>query len=296
MCANSAMSGEQGSSPVRSTGDPLQAILGSLLGGGQTGAGHPGDAQNGLHLGSLLQGLLGGGAGGAQASGGQGAGDLGSLLGGGAGDAQASGGQGAGDLGSLLGGLLGGGAEGVQASGGQGAGDLGSLLGGLLGGGAGGAQASGGQGAGDLSSLLGGLLGGGAGAPGASMGPVSGSASSPATAIATALAEKLGLPPQMAQMVVSFVLGRLLISGRSMGVDLGSAGGRAMGLNNIAQAHSQSTDMAQELAQYTGLDPETSSKSLTTVLDLLGSQTAPQPESATRLPRKKPANRASRKR
>jgi hypothetical protein len=180
-----AAGSQSGSS--QSGGDPLSALLGGLMGGGGAQG-----AQGGDVLSSLLGGLLGGGGGAQSAQ--QGAGDQGSLMGG----SGAQGAQGGGVLGGLLGG---GGAQSAQ----QGAGDLGSLMGG------GGAQGA--QGGDVLGSLLGGLLGGsvqgGQQTPTASAGISSHPFLAP---IVDGLAQKLGLPPAIAEVVVSFALTQLLNS------------------------------------------------------------------------------------
>jgi hypothetical protein len=158
----------------------------------------------------LLDSLLGGMAGGD--SGGQG--DIGGLLGGLLGGA---GGAPSGDMTDLLGGLLGGAAGGGQAAGG----DMAGMLGGLLGGGSGGDPAAGG-----LGGLLGGLLGGMGG--GSNQMSFAGGGG-PALPFIGTLAEKLGISPQMANMLAMAAIGLLTSSmaknrgqGRSGGADLAS--------------------------------------------------------------------------
>ena len=152
------------------------------------------------------------------------------------------------------------------------------MLGGLLGG-VGGAQGSGG-----IGSLLGALLGGGgAGAQ----------AGSPQAPMVSGLAEKLGLPPEVAQMVVSFVLDKLL-SG-AMGRDAVAAsrsGGATLAgpdLDDLVAQMSrgegidvgllESTGMTAELSEQTGLDPDTAAASLQEVFGMLGSQMGAAPSS-----------------
>lgn len=168
-------------------------------------------------------------------------------------------------LSDLLGGLLGGGTPGDA----QGAGDMGDMLGALLGG-AGGAQGSGG-----IGSLLGTFLGGGgAGAQ----------AGSPLAPMVSGLAEKLGLPPEVAQMVVSFVLDKLLSGERGGDAALASRSGSAalagQDLDDLLAQMSrgggidasllESTGMTAELAEQTGLDPDTAAASLQEVFGMLG--------------------------
>ncbi len=227
-----------------------------------------------------------------------------SILGGGQqGQTQPRRGQSSGDpLADLLGSILGGATQGGQQQG-QGGLDLGGLLESILGGGAQTqpsapmptqpAPGSGGLGGlGGLGDLLKGILGGGMGA-GGGMEAGLGSLLAP---IANMLAEKLGLPPQIAQMVITFVLGKLL-SGFA-----GQQGGGMMpapqavpsypypqqqqpqGLNlddllqrmgspqGVEASYIQSTGMADELAGYTGLDPEMATQSLMQAFSLLGEQ------------------------
>ncbi len=160
------------------------------------------------------------------------------------------------DLGSLLG-MLGGGG---QQGGGQP--DLGSLLG-MLGGGG---QQGGGQP--DLGSLLG-MLGGG-GQQGGGMG-------GPFDALAGPLAEKLGLPPQIASAVLMFLANALLAgkagsrSGAANNDDLGDL----LGMLNSGRMNNQalqSNQLVQGLSKETGLDQETAARSIGAVVDMLGGQ------------------------
>lgn len=169
-----------------------------LLGGGLPEA--PAGASGGGGLADLLGGLLGGGAAGGASSGDASSGDMG-------------------DMAGMLGGLLGGGGAAAGASGGGG---LMDLLGGLLGGGGAPTGASGASGGG-LSDLLGGLLGGG-GQP-----MTFGGGGGPTLPFANTLAEKLGISPQMANMLIMGAIGLLTASaakkrssGRSGDIDLNS--------------------------------------------------------------------------
>ena len=185
-------------------------------------------------------------------------------------------------LADLLGGILGGGE--------QGGADMGSLLESLMGGGGGGAEPGmddmlgailgGGEqsGGGGLAGILGGLLGGGqSGGSGGFLGP-----------IVSELAEKLGLPPAVAQMVVSFVMGKLLTGQRGgqpvlptqqsrasdqpQGLDLDSLLERMGSDDGVDDDFIRSTGMPEELAEKTGLDPDAAAKSLQEVLGMLSGQ------------------------
>jgi hypothetical protein len=159
-------------------------------------------------------------------------------------------------LADLLGGLLGG-------SAGQQGGDAGDLLAGLLGGGSSG-------GSGDFGGLLGAVMGGGGAEAGV------GSLLAPVT---DQLAQKLGIPPETAQMVVVFVVGKLL-SGRMRGgaaagqgdVDLDDLLARMGGDRGLDADYLQSTGMVDELSQQAGLDSETAAKGLQEAFEMLGGQ------------------------
>ncbi len=218
----------------------------------------------------LLKGILEGAAAQPQPSRSKSTGDsladlLGGILGG-----RSGGSQGAGGMGDLLEGILGGGGS-------QGAGGMGDLLEGILGGG-------GSQGAGGMGGLLEAILGGGGGL----------GSNSFLAPIIEGLAEKLGLPPAIAQMVVSFVLDKLLSGGLGGLAPSPTApsGGRglqpaqpqgydldhlldAMGSGQqVDSAYLRSSGMADELAQQTGLDPHVAERSLQEVFDMLGGQVA----------------------
>ena len=160
----------------------------------------------------------------------------------------------------------------------QGAGGVGDLMGALLGGGLSGAaspmgaSAGASQGAVGIGDILGAVLGGGS----------TGITSSPLLApIANLLSKKLGLPPIIAQAIVSFVLAKLM-SGARGGRAVGRAGlveegpamqdlleytssGRRLDTRALA-----ATGLPEELAQYTGLDVDTATASLQQALNLLG--------------------------
>jgi len=204
-------------------------------------------------LADLLGGLLGGGAS-------SGAGDLAGMLGGGSSQQD--------DSMAALAGLLGGGSSQQD--------DSMTGLASLLGGGSSQQEDS-------MGAISGGLLGGG----GAGMG--SNDLLSP---IVNGISEKLGLPSDIVRMIVAFVIGKLLsgqsgagaasasISGQPLYADSAQPGGLDLGglLNQMASGRGidadylQSTGMNEELAQQTGLDPDTATRSLQEVFNLLGGQ------------------------
>jgi hypothetical protein len=149
------------------------------------------------------------------------------------------------------------------------------LLGGILSGG--GAGQAGSQGAaGGLADLLG-MLGG------AGSGGGTGSLFEP---ILSRLAEQLGLSPQLAQMVVSFVLGKLLtgaatgsgasgraaVAGASTSFDLDQLLGQMQGGQGVETRFLDPSGMAAELAEQTGMDHELAAASLQEVFGMLGAQ------------------------
>lgn len=193
-------------------------------------------------------------------------------------------------LSAILGSILGGAGQAGGRQSAQG-GDLGSLLEAILGSGM--AQPSAGQGvgaqagAGGLMDILGAVLGGGGGATGLEglFGPM-----------IAELAQKLGLPPQIAQMVITFVLSKLLAgqqgagptpapatspsagtrrsskSAGPAGLDLDSLLERMNSPEGLDARFLKSTGMVDELAQQTGLDPQTATRSLQEVFGMLGAQ------------------------
>ena len=209
---------------------------------------------------------------------------MGALLGGGTPQSQESPmgmQQDAGGLGDVMGALLGGGTPQSQAPSmgmQQGAGGLGDVMGALLGGGmqgsvpSMGAQMGASQGAVGIGDILGAVLGGGS----------TGIGASPLLApIANLLAQKLGLPPAIAQAVIAFVLAKLMsgagggVSANRMGLveegpgmqDLLEQAGSGQRLDKRTLA---ATGLAEELAQHTGMDVDTATQSLQQALELLG--------------------------
>lgn len=233
--------------------DPLAQLLQGLMGGqvsqDSVAQGESAPIQGGMDFGGLLQGLLGGTGGLAS-----GAGQLPEGYG-----AQAE---------------MGLGQDGL---------DLGGLLQGVLGG-TGGLAAGTGQpptsSAGGFSDVLGAIMGGGSPAM---------ESDAVLAPIVTSLAEKLGLPPQVAQAVVAFVIGKLVGRRLQPGMESGPAPTRsgaaqfqATSLEDVVQRMNsgqrvtktaiRDTGLADELAEQTGLDRATAEASLQEVLNALGGQ------------------------
>jgi len=167
--------------------------------------------------------------------------------------------------------------------------DLGGLLGGLLSG-----ALSGGSGqvppgyaapapassGGALGNILGAILGGASPAM---------AADSFLAPIVNGLAEKLGLPPQVAQAVVAFVIGKLMEDRMQPGTDwtqppAPSRGGRAQPASledvvarmnsgkRVPKTAIRRAGLAKELAAHTGLSRATAEASVQEVLNALGGQ------------------------
>jgi len=149
---------------------------------------------------------------------------------------------------------------------------------------------------------------------GALMGSGNLGATSPLAPMANALAKKLGLPPVIAQMVMAFVMSKLLTGQRGGAPAIPSglaaaAGGQAsqgQGLDldallsqmdgpGVGQEYVQATGLAQELSARTGLDPETASRSLAAAFGVLGDQRAAGKTTAARTTAKR-AHRSTSKR
>lgn len=184
----------------------------------------------------------------------------------------------------LLKALLGGGQQGQgtgtgPASGGD---PMAEILRGILqgaGGAGGGTRPSAAAGGHGIMDLLGAILGGtqagglaGAGATGGTTNP-----------LAQLLAERLGLPPQLAQAVVAFFLSKVMGQGGEQSAEFRrtrSAAGE-VDLDHLLQdadndkalkTHLSRTGMTQELAQQTGMSQQQASQSLQTLVKLLGEQ------------------------
>jgi hypothetical protein len=262
--------------------DALGGLLGALLGG------HPAVQDHMDKTGQSLDDVLGSISGSEAPAGGQstpGAGDvLGSLLGGGAPSGGVpSQGAGADVLGSLLGGLLGGGGAPAGGMPSQGAGGdvLGSLLGGLLGGG--GMPAQGGMsmpsqqmpaaGGDPISSILGGLLGVnvGSGAGAIANNPIANAFVAP---IAEALARKTGMAPGIAQVVVLFALTTLMSAATQKSTQKGFNPSDLVNKlatdGTVSQKYLKDSGLVAQLAQQSGLDRQTASKSLQQAFTALG--------------------------
>ncbi|HSJ57341.1 MAG TPA: hypothetical protein VLC95_09180 [Anaerolineae bacterium] len=157
--------------------------------------------------------------------------------------------------------------------------DLGGLLQTVLGG-AGGAGPAPSGGAGGLGDILGAILGSGSSAM---------SSNSLLAPIVDKLAEKLGLPPQVAQAVVAFVLGKLLqsraqseVATRQASATSRAARPGAAALDDVVTRMNSGksvprtavrrSGMARELARHTGLDRATAEAGVQEVLNALGSQ------------------------
>lgn len=257
----------------------MEDLLGALLQGGQQQP-EPEDADpEESPFAQILQGLLGG-----------------EVSQGSAPQAAPAPGQGEMDFGSLLQGILGGSGGpaggagqipedyGAQAGTGLGQGglDMGGLLQGILGG-AGGLPTGAGQAppsGGGLGNVLGTIMGAGS--------PAMESDSFLAPIIAD-LAEKVGLPPQIAQTVVAFVLGKLMGQRLQPGIGTemavtrsGAAGPEATNMEDLLKTMGngqrvtktaiRDAGLAEELAAHTGLDRATAEASLQQVLNAFGGQ------------------------
>lgn len=224
----------------------------------------------------LIQSILGGGGG--RATGAPASSDLESLIGGILGGGQPSGRQaprapqgGSGAIGDLIGGILGGQSGGRAPQGGRD--PMSDLIGGLIGGSS---RAGGGGG---MADIIGSVLGGAAGGR-------SGQASNP---IINALAEKIGVSPQLAQMVVSFFMSRMLAKqldksgGRveDMQHGSGSAEGEYVDLDNLLsfqdddaalQTKFADSGMAHDLAKQSGMGEQEAAGALSALVKMLGAQ------------------------
>jgi len=129
-----------------------------------------------------------------------------------------------------------------------------------------------------MGDILNAILGGG----GANVG-----ANSFLAPIVNGLAQKLGLPPAVAQTVVAFVLGKLMTGLAGGGSPLGAGGGgrqpagqQGLDLDGLLEkmgsgsgldpAELHDTGMPEELSRHTGLDPDTAAAGLKEVLEMLG--------------------------
>jgi hypothetical protein len=228
---------QQGQSPRPSQGsDPMTDLIGGLLGGGS--GGNQGDAMSGI---------------------------LGSLLGGGQ---PAGSNQQQDPLSSVLGGLMGGG---QTQAGNQPQGGAGGALGGLLGGTPGGSQ----SGLGGIMSLLEMMTGGG---QQSGYGQSALTSSNPIMGLVQPfikpLADKLKISPELAMIVVSFVLQKLLAHHPTSGRDSTQFNLDQM----LSQLNSGKLDpnmiktsgMVEELSRATGMNQAMATKSLNTAFTMVG--------------------------
>ncbi|MCX6033208.1 MAG: hypothetical protein NT169_28480 [Chloroflexi bacterium] len=179
------------------------------------------------------------------------------------------------------------GMEGLPA----GMGGLGDILGAILGGAQGASSQtmpvqSAPDGMGGLGDILGAILSGSAGGDVASSGI--GALFAP---IISSLAAKLGLPPAMAQMVVSFVMSKLFAARQAggflpaqpvqtqpgqrrqaaqpSGLNLDDLFNRMSNGQGVDASYLKSTGLTNELAQQTGMDHATATQSLQEVFNML---------------------------
>lgn len=206
-----------------------------------------------MDLGSLLGGLADDGS---QGQGGSGQDDamadlLGALLGGAQGGApNQSGEEVLGSLGSINNApMLGDSSQGGMSASGA---DLGGLLGGLLGG----QSAQGG----DMMGMLGGLLGGMGGAPSNASGTNTGMNAALAP-LADLLADKLGLPRDMAMTALAIVVPMIM--------NKLASGNAAQGLSF---SRDEQNEMIGSLTQQTGMSEQDAAATLNQAVQVLGSQ------------------------
>lgn len=243
--------------------DPLSGLLASIMAGSQIGQGPVPNEGDSLPTGmpGLSQGPN------PPQSGESTGGGLGELLGGLMGGASPAGmpTQGAGDnpLGALLGGMLGGASQGGTPDQAAGSDPLGAFLGGQQGSGpAGGMPPP--SASGDPMNAVLGMLGGGA--QGGTSGTGALGENSFLAPIVDAIASKVGIPPQLAQAIVSFALLQLMGGkGAGLGEMLGGTG-------KVSQSYLHESGMVDELAQQTGMDPKTAANSLQQVLQAFSTQ------------------------
>ncbi len=162
-------------------------------------------------------------------------------------------------------------------AGAAGGGSLEDILGAIMGAGAGRQGATQDAQSGGLMDLIGAILGGSGAAPAGATG---------LSPIAEGIAAKLGLPSGIAQMIVAFVVGKLL-SGMTGGTAASAAGApspakrqapaagqpqKTFDLDHLLETMGQDQSMVAELAQQTGLDAQTAQRGLQEVLGMLGAQ------------------------
>lgn len=143
---------------------------------------------------------------------------------------------------------------------------LSGILGALLGGGQ--AKPAAGSSADPMSDIFGSLLGGGGGSGGGALG-----SNAFLAPIVDSIARKIGIDPKLAEIVVSFVLPKLLAAqSGSKNAELSGLLDQMKSGRPIDQKTVDSTGLASELASQSGLDNETASKSLVQVLNTLAKE------------------------
>lgn len=265
--------GQAPHSPPPSTGSPAQGgdeVLGRLsdapmMGQGSSssaGAPQSGAPQSGDPLSDLLGSMMGGGGQGSAPAGG--------------------------DLGSILGGLMGGATQGSSQGGvpggsaPQGGDPLSDLLGSMMGGGGGMTPSNTGSQTNDplgglLGGLLGGMMGGGAGStPSRASANSMGGLGSVLSPLADKLAEKTGIPPEIAMaamtIIVPMLLKKLTSSGQQAGGDPLSSLGGSMRKQGLTFTPDEQGELINQLSAQTGLDEQSATHTLNQAMQLLGSQ------------------------
>lgn len=181
--------------------------------------------------------------------------------------------QSSGGLEDILGAVMGGGQQPQQSAGG-----LEDILGAIMGGGR---QQQ--QNAGGLEDILGAIMGGGrqqqsaGGMEDIISAIMGGGAPSSASPIVEGVSGKTGLSQMIVQMILSFVMSKLL--GGLSGSAAGQSGyapeqqaGGGLDLDSLLEQMGHDQNMAQELAEQTGLDSQTAKLGLDEILGALGAQ------------------------
>ncbi len=204
-----------------------------------------------MSMDDLIQSILGGGAQKPHQSSGGLEDILGAIMGGGSMPQQSGGG-----LEDILGAIMGGGSQPPQSSGG-----IDDILGAIMGGG----QQQSQQSSGGIEDIISAILGGG------------GSAQQSASPIIEGVSGKTGLSQMIVQMILSFVMSKLLggLSGSASGMsgygqEQQPSGG--LNLDSLLEQMGQDENVAQELAEQTGLDSQTAKVGLEEILGALGAQ------------------------
>lgn len=149
-------------------------------------------------------------------------------------------------------------------------GGLEEILGAIMGSAASGRQAEAPGASGGLLDILSAVLG-------SSMGE--GAQDIGMTSIIESVASKLGLSEGIAQLIVAFVIGKLLGGMGSVGggrpatsVAQSPTSARSFNLDSLLDEMGRNPSMAEELAQQTGLDAQTAQQGMRQVLEMLGGQ------------------------